>query len=54
MTKSEKLALIENLLLQEDPKMSKAILYAKMYGTLSAYVSDETLDAIIENKTNKK
>jgi hypothetical protein len=50
MTKTEKLDLIEKLIRQEDPKASLAIVYARMYGVLSAYITDEALDAILENR----
>ena len=46
MTKDEKLALLENLFRQEEDRQS--MVYAKMYGMLSAWVRDEDLDAMLK------
>lgn len=45
MTRDEKLALLEDLFRQEDDRQS--MVYARMYGMLSAWVRDEDLDQML-------
>jgi hypothetical protein len=46
MTKDEKLALLENIVRNQDENTH--LVYARMYGMLSAWVRDEDLDFMLK------
>lgn len=50
MNRFEKMDLLEATLRKEDPKASLAIIYARMYGILSAHITDEVADTILRLK----
>ena len=50
MNRFDKMNLLEATLRKEEPKANLATIYAKMYGILSAYITDEQIDRILEIK----
>lgn len=48
MNKYKKLKLVEQALLKSDPNASKHTIFARMYGILSAHITQEQVDEILE------
>lgn len=48
MNKYKKLKLVEQMLRAADPKASKETIVARMYGILSAHITQEQVDYILE------